>query len=192
MEDDTHQHEEEERAEIENAFFAAMRKIQDHLPSERTRPFERPLRSFDHIDFGPILAERRRHETPHEARCVRIRRTNTSGALLSAEPDSEDPSETNPATRTPSQWCQLDREMQGLIREQQVKALTSGVDRQIRWKVGAVPPVKPALAPAPSTTGQLAGNSLNAALSRGGQASNVSLLCQCLFGAGPDTDSLNF
>lgn len=153
-----------DRAEIQR-FYEHVSKIQDHLPAEPARPFERPLRSANHIDFEPLLTERRQHETPREARCVRVgkkhSRTSTS------EQDSESPDGDGNTGTTRGTRRDLFREINSMIYKQQGRGVGSGLERMKRWMQGD------SETPGAEPVASAAGNAANAALAAGQRASTV-------------------
>ncbi|TFK78630.1 hypothetical protein K466DRAFT_507008, partial [Polyporus arcularius HHB13444] len=143
------QREEEDRAALQQAFSDAVRRLQDSLPLEETRLFDRHLRTLEEeIDFSPLIAERRRHETPRAARCVRVGKRNLKA--------SQHPSGAYRG--------EVLRRMQDVLAQHQEHRVGTGLSRKERWA-----------GPSGATTSAVhaAGNTANAVLAAGQRAAGV-------------------
>ncbi len=162
----------EDREELQTLFSNAAARLLDQLPAEPTRPFDRPINSFNHTDFSPLVTERRRHETPRAARCVRVGKkagTHTGTESESNPSDDRDAaaaagSKARPGGR--SSRREILQAMHALLRQHEEKRVGTGLSRQERWtgKSGAN-----------TSTSGLSGNSANAVLAAGQRASAVCL-----------------
>ena len=81
----------EDRALLQRTWELAARRPTDQLPAEETRPFDYLLPSNDVVDYTALINERRRHETPRAARCVRGGSRRLPDDSQNAHPDTSSP-----------------------------------------------------------------------------------------------------
>ncbi|OJT13577.1 hypothetical protein TRAPUB_9876 [Trametes pubescens] len=145
---------------VTEAFAAVSLPALAFEPAEPLRPFDRPLDpGLMNADLSTLVAVRQRHETDRARKGIRTRMDDRDHD----RPEGDD----SAGNRTESARQALIRNIQQVMREEQDRAVGTGIERDARWRTHVT---------AASKVGESieTGNAANAALAAGARAATVT------------------
>ncbi len=147
---------------VTNAFAAITLPALAFLPAEPLRPFDRPQASLpSEIDFSTMILVRQKHETERARKGIRTREDDAVNAATGEA--------SKLAKRKESARQALIRRMQEVLREEQGRAIGTGLERDARWRAHVTA--------ASRLASEATGNSANAALAAGARGAAVCSFC---------------